>query len=187
LFKRSFDTNEAGGLLISMEDFDTISRSYRMMLQKLLDAVPNISSTRSVLGGVSNGAHTAGVLVAGQDEFILRQFRSFFFWEGGADMLAGHALEKASARHHRFLMLQGDQPSQDKAEPLFREYYTHIAQALECVAKELHLDFTSVVVRGYGHEFPTNYFPLINRWARDEKLPGAFKDSVTSTDQAEPF
>jgi len=114
LFKHSFDTNEAGGLLISMEDFNTVSRAYRAMLQKLLDTVPNVSSERSALGGASNGAHIAGVLLAGQDDFILRHFRSFFFWEGGADMLAGHVLEKATSKRCRFPLLRREQPSTSK-------------------------------------------------------------------------
>src|SRR5439155_17466373 len=45
LFKRSFDKDE--GALVSMDDFPTIANAYRVMIQKLLDTVPNITPERS--------------------------------------------------------------------------------------------------------------------------------------------
>jgi hypothetical protein len=171
LFKRTFDTNENGGLLISIDDFQTASGAYRVMLQRLLGAVPNIATERSAFGGGSNGAHITAVLLAGQDEFILQHFRAFFFWEGGVDILAGHVLEKASSKHCRFLLMRGDQPMKGPGFPEYREYYTHLTRALEYAAKAQHLDFTSIVVRGYGHEFPSEYFPVIDAWVRQQKLP----------------
>src|SRR6185436_2661225 len=70
LFKRTYDGSE--GALVSMDDLDAISQAYRVMLQKLLDAVPNVTPERSAFGVFSNGAHTTAVLLAGQYEFILR-------------------------------------------------------------------------------------------------------------------
>src|SRR5260370_401416 len=50
-FKRAVDKNEPyRGLTVSMEDFETVSRAYQTMLQKLFDAVPNITPERSALG-----------------------------------------------------------------------------------------------------------------------------------------
>ncbi len=63
--------------MVSMDDFDTISQAYRAMFTKLFEAVPNLKPERSALGGFSNGGHTTGVLLAGQDEFILDHFRLF--------------------------------------------------------------------------------------------------------------
>ena len=87
LFKRAYDKKDGGR--VSMEDFETVSRAYRTMLQKLYDAVPNTTPERSALGGFSNGAHTVAVLLAGQDEFILSHFRAFYFVDGGFGPLAG--------------------------------------------------------------------------------------------------
>ena len=150
------------------------------MMQRLFSAVPNIATERSAFGGASNGAHVTAVLLAGQDEFILRHFSSFFFWEGGADILAGHVLEKIVSKDCRFLVMRGDQPSQ--AEPWFREYYTHLCRALELAAEANHLDFTSVVVRGYGHEFPPEYFPVIDKWVRR-----GIAERLASADGRQPF
>src|SRR3974390_729208 len=54
LFKRAFD--KADGGLVTVDDFETVSRAYRVMLQKLFDTIPNITPERSALGGFSNGA-----------------------------------------------------------------------------------------------------------------------------------
>ncbi|PYK01798.1 MAG: hypothetical protein DME23_03290 [Verrucomicrobia bacterium] len=165
LFKRAYNKNEGG--LISMEDFPRISRAYRVMLQKLLDAVPNTTPERSTLGGFSNGAHTVAVLLAGQDEFILSHFRAFCFVDGGFGPLAANVLHKTAVKNCRFLLLRGDQP---EGMPE-REHNTHLARALECEAREHHLDFTSIIMRGHGHELPPEYLALLGQWVRGEKLP----------------
>ena len=163
LFKHTFDTNE--GALVSMDDFDTISHAYQVMLQKLLDAVPNVTPERSAFGGFSNGAHTTAVLLAGQDEFILRNFRSFYFVEGGSP-LAANVLQKLVMKRNRFLVLYGDQA---KDEPL-HEGFVLIARSLSYLAKERQLDLTTIVMRGAGHELPTKYALEIGQWVRGEKL-----------------
>jgi predicted esterase len=53
--------------LVTIDDFETVSRAYRVMLQELFDTVPYIAPERSALGGFSNGAHTTALLLAGQD------------------------------------------------------------------------------------------------------------------------
>lgn len=126
LFKRTNDR-----ALISVEDFQTVSHAYRSMLQKLFDTVPNVTSERSVLGGFSNGAHTSALLIAGQDEFILRHFQAFYFVEGGFGALAANTLRKPTMRHCRFLVLRGDKADDDKPESKAeREHNTHLALAL---------------------------------------------------------
>jgi len=135
------------------------------MLQKLLDTVPNITPERSALGGFSNGAHTVAVLLAGQDEFILRNFRSFFFVEGGSP-LAANALQKLSMKRNRFLVLVGDQL---KGVPT-HEALILVARSLEYSARERQLDLTSILMRGAGHEMPPKYAAQIGQWVRGEKI-----------------
>src|SRR6185436_15748935 len=169
-FKEHLDTNEAfRGLVISPEDFDTTSHAYRTMLQKLFDTVPNIVTTRSALGGFSNGANTTAVLLAGQDEFILQHFHSFFLIEGGFGPLGANILQKPVMKRCRFLVLRGDAPEDE--HPGVRESNDYLARALESVARELHLDFTSVVMRDTGHALPPKYEVLLGKWARGERLP----------------
>lgn len=163
LFKRVYDEKE--GALVAMDDFDTVRRAYRVMLQKLLDEVPNITTARSALGGFSNGGHTVAVLLAGMDEFTLDHFRSFFFVEG-ASPLAANVLQKLVMKRNRFLVLYGDQ---------LQGVATHEALVLVCrslafAAQERQLDFTSIVMRGGGHEMPPRYAAMIGQWARGERL-----------------
>lgn len=164
LFKRAYNTND--GVLISMDDFETVSRACRAMLQKLLAAVPNITPERSVFGGFSNGAHTTALLVAGQDEFILHHFQAFYFVEGG-DFLAANALHKNSMKHSRFLFLHGDYSGGVQGS----EGHGFINRAIEHYAKAENLDFTTVVMRNTGHDFPPKYMAIAGQWIRGEKLP----------------
>jgi hypothetical protein len=167
LFKRApLDTN----FLISMPDFETMSRAYRVMLGKLLDTLPNVTTERSVFGGFSAGAHTTGVLLAGRDEFILKHFRSFYLLEGGFGPLAAHVLGSPTMKPNRFLIMRGDQPDKN---PKYLPYFNaldHLAQALEYSAQEQHLDFTYIVMKGYGHELAPKYRALLGQWVRGEKL-----------------
>ena|ERR1051326_286066 len=171
-FKRYLNTNEPfRGLVISPEDFDAVSRAYRTMLQKLFDTVPNITAKRSTLGGFSNGANTTAVLLAGQDEFILKHFDSFFLIEGGFGPLTANILQKPSMKRCRFLVLRGDAPEDE--HPGVRESNDYLARSLESAAREFQLDFTSVLMQGTGHALPTKYGILLGKWVRGEKLPSS--------------
>ena len=76
LFKKSIDPDEPGkGFLISFEDYERLSESYRIMLSKLYELVPNIDFEQSAAVGYSNGAIALAVLVACHDEFILQHFK----------------------------------------------------------------------------------------------------------------
>jgi predicted esterase len=158
LFKRTFDKTDGG--LVTVDDFETVSRAYRAMLQKLFDTVPNITPERSALGGFSNGAHTTALLLAGHDDFILRHFRAFYFVEGGSP-LAANALHRAALKHCRFLFMRGDQADE------------YLSRALELGARERGLDFTFITMRETGHEFPLEYQRLLGLWIRGERLPEA--------------
>jgi predicted esterase len=168
LFKRAYTTNE---VLVSLDDFETVSRAYRVMLQKLLAAVPNITPERSVFGGFSNGAHTTALLVAGQDDFILHHFQGFYFAEGGA-FLAANALQEPAMKNFRFLFLHGDYPGSAPGT----EEYGFRNLAIEHFAKEQNLDFTTVEMLKTGHDFPPKYMAITGQWIRGEKLSNTDKE-----------
>jgi hypothetical protein len=154
---------------VSMDDFETISRAYRAMLAKLFEAVPNLKAERSAMGGFSNGGHTTAVLLAGQDEFILSHFRSFFFVDGGMGPLAANVFQKTPMKRCRFLMLCGEKPAADPD----REFCILATRGLAWAAQDCKLDLTTVMMRGHGHEFPARYRELAGRWVRGEKLAEA--------------
>lgn len=158
LFKRDFD--KTNGVLVTVDDFATVSRAYRVMFQKLFDTVPNIVPDRSALGGFSNWAHTTALLLAGQDDFILSHFRAFYFVEGG-NPLAANALHRAALKPCRFLLMHGDQGND------------YLSPPVEFGAKKHGLDFTFVTMRDTGHEFPPKYQRLLGQWIRGEGLSEA--------------
>ena len=167
LFKRApLDTNSG----ISMPDFAVISQSYRTMFGRLLEAVPNTTPERSALGGFSNGAHTTAVLLAGQDEFILKHFRAFYFIEGGFGILSANFLGSKTMKPYRFLLLRGDrEPKEPKNVARFHAL-EHAARSVEYTAREQDLDLTLVVMRGLGHELRGPYDKLVAAWLRGEKV-----------------
>jgi hypothetical protein len=163
IFKRVYDKER--GRLISVDDLNTLSRAYHVMLQKLLDAVSNITPERSALGGFSNGAHAIALLVAGQDDFILQRFQAFYFVEGGAP-LAVNTLGRRSLRGYRFLLMRGDYLERQPVPG-----WDHLFRAVEFFARDNQLDFTSIVMRDTEHAFPRRYQALLGLWVRGEKLP----------------
>jgi predicted esterase len=166
LFKRSYSTND--GALVSLDDFDTVSHAYRVMLQKLFEAVPNITAEHSAFGGFSNGAHTTALLIAGQDEFILHYFQAFYIAEGGS-FLAENTLQKESLKHCRFLFLHGDYAgSVPGTEP---QGFLLLGRAIQYFAKEQNLDFTTIVMQNTEHDLPPKYMTITGQWIRGEKLP----------------
>jgi hypothetical protein len=98
------------------------------------------------------------LLLAGQDDFILRHFRAFYFVEGG-NALAANALHRTALKPCRFLLMSGDQGND------------YLKPPLAFGAKKHGLDFTFITMRDTGHEFPRNYQLLLGQWIRGEKLP----------------
>lgn len=164
LFKRAYKKDDSA--VITMDDYETLSRTYRVMLQRFFDIVPNTTPERSALGGFSNGAHTVGVLLAGHDEFILQRFRAFYFVEGGFGPLAAHVFQQPAVQRCRFLLMRGDR-ADAKPEPKM-----HLMRALESLARERQVDLTSIVMKNHGHELPSEYLRQLGQWIRGEHLSG---------------
>lgn len=71
------------------------------MLKKVAAEVPNIDWERSVIGGLSNGAQTLSVLLAGRYEFITLHFHAFWLHKGGFQFMSAAMPLKDS----RYLLL----------------------------------------------------------------------------------
>jgi predicted esterase len=166
LFKRALDKDR--GALITVDDFETVSRAYHAMLQKLLDIVPNVTTERSAFGGFSNGAHAIALLLAGHDEFILGHFRAFYFVDGGSP-LAANALGDPALKACRFLLMRGDQPKNDPE----RIAYTDLTNALKISAKTHGLKFSVITMRDTGHDLSQEYQQILGKWIRGEDVARA--------------
>jgi hypothetical protein len=161
-------------IFVSLGDAAILGSSYKVMLQKLLDTVPNITAEHSAFGGFSNGAHATAALIVARDPFILNHFTSFCFFEGGLALLFDpSALEQPELRHSRLILIRGDHDADPKLQLAREELGTPLFQAFARQASDLHLDFTQIVMHGYGHATPPQYQKLLGQWVRGETLPDA--------------
>lgn len=170
LFKSVFPGTNGG--LITMEDYETLSHAYQVMLQKLFDTVPNITPERSAIGGFSNGAHALGVLLARRDKFIFDHFQSFYLCEGGFGSFAASAATSEilpALKQCRVLLLYGDHPNPGD-DPDGWKLHDYLARACVVNAKQNHYNLTTVVMHGHGHEYPPEYTALTGSWVRGEEL-----------------
>jgi hypothetical protein len=163
LFKKSIDRNEvAGGILVSMEDYPTISKAYQIMLGRLFELVPNIDREKSAMVGFSNGSLTIAVLLSCHDEFILTHFKNFCLVDHGMFHLTD--LHKKYAKDCRYLILVGDQ------EDMGRELKIRQSKLLQDSWKLLGVNLTYQIMKDTGHEFEDRHMELVGRWLRKESL-----------------
>lgn len=165
LFKRELDPREIhGGLLLGAgDDRPLLARCYRTMLGALLRAVPNLDFARSALGGFSNGAHAAALLLSAMDRFVLRHFRDFYLIEGGARL---GSLHKAALAGKRVLLVVGAEASDPG-----RRAFLSMAAALRTLGRRAGRDVTLLRMAGVGHAFPESAEPLVRDWLL--RPPGA--------------
>ncbi|MCP4898457.1 MAG: hypothetical protein GY906_15895 [bacterium] len=164
LFKSNLDREEIGrGVIVSFEDYTTISTAYETILGRLFELVPNLDPERSAMVGFSNGALAIAVLVSGHDEFVLSHFKSFCLVDNGMFHLTD--LHKKRARDRRFLVLAGD----DK-EDMGRDLRIRGGRLLEDSWRLLGVDLEFRVLKDTGHEFRDRQMAIVGRWLRDEEF-----------------
>lgn len=163
LFKRVVDREEVGqGILVSFQDYPTISRAYSLMLGRLLEQVPNIDPRRSAMVGYSNGALTLGVLITNQDEFILTHFKSFCLVDQGMFHLTD--LHKKRTRNARYLILVGDQNDYG------RDLKIRGSRLQQDSWQLLGVNLTYHIMGNTGHAYPRKYMKLTGKWIRNESI-----------------
>jgi hypothetical protein len=161
LFKKSVDNSEpAGGILVSFEDYPVISKSYAVMLGRLFALIPNIDRMRSAMVGFSNGAITIAVLVSSHDQFILDHFRSFCLVDHGMFHLMD--LHKSGARDSRYLILVGDK------QDMGRDLKIRQSKLLQDAMQLLHVNLSCEIMKNTGHEFSERHMAIVGRWLRNE-------------------
>ncbi len=169
LFKKSIDRNElSGGILVSMEDYPVISEAYEIMLGRLFERIPNIDKEKSGMVGFSNGALTIAVLVSNHDQFILTHFKNFCLVDHGMFHLTD--LHKQYSKDCRYLILVGDKPD------MGRDLKLRGTQLQQDEWKLLGVDFTSIIMKDTGHQFPEPCMKLVGQWLRHEPLNPIEKD-----------
>jgi predicted esterase len=163
LFKTTVDRGEpGGGVIVSFEDYPTVSRAYRAMLGKLIERVPNIDRDDSAMVGFSNGAITIGVLVSNHDDFILSNFKNFCLVDHGMFHLAD--LHKSGARDGRYLILVGDR------DDLGRELKIRQSRLQQDVWQMLDVNLSYRILKDTGHEFNQPQMAIVGEWLRGKAV-----------------
>jgi len=156
LFKKALDPREIhqGVMIRAYDDYQKISRCYRRMLGARFKAVPNIDPTRSVFGGLSNGAHTTALLLSAVDPFILKHFAGFFLLEGGWEIASSHKPAVSSKRVISFIGA--------RRRTKMRRALLDRMEATTALRNMPH--FTVVKMPGVEHDFPADYIPTLRSW-----------------------
>lgn len=163
LFKKTVDRSEvADGFIVSMEDYQTISKAYRIMLGKLFELVPNIDYEKSSMVGFANGAITVGVLVSNHDDFILTHFKNFCIVDHGMFHLTD--LHKQNSRDCRYLILVGDKQDMGRAVKIAQ------SKIQEESWKLLKVNVTYQIMKNTGHQFQDRHMELVRKWLRNEDM-----------------
>jgi len=137
-------------LLIRDSDSKRVWDAYAPMLERIFATVPNIDRERTILGGFSNGAHTAAVLLNRRQAEIREYFSRFLLVEGGFALRATAAL-----RRTEILILQGS------------EHRKRWLRPAERAARKAKARVRLLLMKGVGHAFPQAYQRRAGAWARE--------------------
>lgn len=161
LFKKEINPEGVlkGQLIGAYDDYPLISQCYKVMLNALSKAVPNIAEEGNVIGGFSNGGHTVGLLVSAVDPFFMKHFDSFYLLEGGGNIAS---FGKAAVMKKRFIYFVGDNRDGDLRPHLLDRLYATVALAWT-------KDITVVKMPGVAHAFPHTYVPQLGEWIHQGK------------------
>lgn len=170
LFKARLDpTGPFKGLLVTAaDDGATICKAYAAMLKKIHAVIPNVDTTRGVIGGMSNGANTIVVIFEQGDEFLMRNFRNLVLIEGG-----WHAIKTFDRyREKGILYLYGDYAGQnDWLGRKMREDLPRATRRFEAEAAAHRLDVTGIEMEDTGHDMPARFDSDVREWLRARMRP----------------
>jgi predicted esterase len=127
---------------------------YKIMLDALEEAVPNIEPRARVVGGFSSGGAAITHAIGQEGRWFCDYF--YAFMPGGAGWPMG-GLDKIKGRP--MLMFMGDKDSR------FSGYVR-----LDKAAKAAGVDAKFLVFKGVGHTIPDSYVPEMRQWMKRRVL-----------------
>ncbi len=136
-------------MYIHHQDTRIIWDSYRVMLERIVAEIPNLDREHAFLGGFSNGAHAAALLLNGRFQQVTQYFNRFFLIEGGNRLVADEKLTGIP-----FLLLQGEK---QKGLDLPR-----VSKELKAVGADAKFCW----MKGVGHEFPERDHAILLNWLK---------------------
>lgn len=175
LFKTKIDqAGPAKGLMITTEaDGALISRAYSAMIERIYDVIPNIDTSRNIIGGMSNGAHSIVAMMETGDPSLTERFRNIVLIEGGI-----HAVRDFSRyREKSILHLHGDYAGQDDwLGRRMRDQLPKLVARFTEQAAANRVDVTGIEMKDTGHDMPERYDADVKRWV-DGRLAHEGRDA----------
>jgi hypothetical protein len=156
LFKKKIDpSGPFKGLLITTEqDGETICRAYTAMLKKVYATIPNIDSAHSIIGGMSNGAHSIVAMFEQGDAYLMSSFQNLVLIEGGWYSIKTFDRYKGKG----ILYLHGDYVGQnDWLGKKMREDLPKAVKKLEDAIVAHQLNATGLIMKDTGHDMPVKF------------------------------
>jgi predicted peptidase len=163
LFKKKIDpSGPFKGLLITTEqDGETICRAYTAMLKKVYATIPNIDSAHSIIGGMSNGAHSIVAMFEQGDAYLMSSFQNLVLIEGGWYSIKTFDRYKGKG----ILYLHGDYVGQnDWLGKKMREDLPKAVKKLEDAIVAHQLNATGLIMKDTGHDMPVKFNADVKAW-----------------------
>ena len=152
------DPESPEALHMKYEDAAPLWSAWSVMLAKLQSLVPSVEPEKGVAGGLSNGAHAIGVLLAGKRKEFRHWFGAFILAEGGYMLRGDFAVRKCP-----MLILAGEH-SWAKRRMTFDGSEAGNAHDFYQRMKAARADAELIVMPGVGHDFPSEYAARAREW-----------------------
>lgn len=153
LFREAEAVKRQTGIFLQHADAQFAWQSYKKMLAKLGEIVPNIDCAHRIIGGFSNGAHTTGGLIEATEGEAAAYFSAFYLVEGG-----GGLQRFASIKGKPLIILYGAKNGGAWADRMFQ------AAVADGVNAQV------VGMANTGHDFPAVVYPRFRQWLRGPAL-----------------
>ena len=165
LFKERIDPDGPyKGMMITPEqDGAAICSAYGTMLRKIYETVPNIDTSRNIIGGMSNGAHSIVAMFEHGDPYLMGLFQNLILIEGGF-----HAVKEFPRyRGKSMLVLYGDYAGQDDwLGKRMREQLPGLVASFTAKAAANGIEITGLEMNDTGHDMPPRFNIEVERWVK---------------------
>lgn len=162
LFGQTNAAEPFDGTLVGFDNYPAITKAFTTFMTQINQTIPNINTDKNVIGGFSNGAHTLAVMLSALDANFLENFKYVFFIEGGEDLSWAGLARTSKLKNHHFLLIYGG--GKRFRTEWWRKHTLNRAKSYREFAVKWNVDLQVEVIKGFNHDFPKEYYPIICRW-----------------------
>lgn len=162
LFGQANSSEPFDGVLVGFDNYPELTKAFTVFMTQINQTIPNINTKKNVIGGFSNGAHTLAIMLSALDANFLDNFKYIFFVDGGEDWSWAGLARTSKLKNHHFLLIYGG-GKKSKAE-WWRKHTLNRAESYREFAAKWNIDLQVEIIKGFNHDFPKEYYPIIRHW-----------------------